>query len=620
MKTKERFNETTATERLLDVIRGNSEPDTTQPSSPPPPRPTNPIKPVKENKSIVAKFTKIKPQAASVTVGIDIGHEAIHLIKVVRSDNKAEVAEHKSIPLPSDIERGSLEFDNFLQAAVVPFYSTARRTNMWVVMSSAHCEVRLIRIPKVSTKHLGATINWTLKKEASFNEKESFFDYEVRGETGEPGNKKLEVMCYIAPTAEVEELKALFSRIRVPLAGISIVPFAIQNIFLNHWMTLSEKQITCLFIGTSHSRIDFYNEGKLILTRNINTGLNSMTDMLTESLNYRTAEGGKLAPEEARKILFTFAENSNNPVVLADGFTITKDEIESLLVPVLERFVRQIERTFEHFTLTHGGERKVGKVYLSSIMPIYEAMTKYFSTQLGAECHLFDPLKQVLETSSFRERISDIAAFGMALSDNAYTPNFIYTYKDKAKTAYAIKVNRLILISLIAAVLACSGVFAVQRQMVAQRKADLSQLERQVRQSAPLVSKETLLQMTSAAGQKQQRYVELSRRYKGMALIAEISTLTPENVSLTSLKADFAEKSGSEKTKEPAIKTAHTAVIEGAIKGKQEMLEALLASYVMKLKASPMFSDVTVSTSRIEPAKKGALLTFALNLKVGPGK
>lgn len=615
MKTNETTNKTTATERLLNVIRGNStQNDTPQPESSLPGQ-LKPLKPRREEKTILNKTG-----AASVTVGIDIGHNNIHLIKVVRANNKAEVAEHKSIPLPANLERESLEFDNFLQAAVAPFCSAERKTNTWFVMSSAHCEVRLIRIPKVSAKHLGTTINWTLKKEASFNENEFFFDYEVRGETGEPGNKKLEVMCYIAPTAEVEGVKALFSRIRVPLTGISIIPFAIQNIFLNHWATLSEKHITCLFIGTSHSRIDLYTEGKLILTRNINTGLNSMTDMLTESLNYRTADGGRLATEEARKILFTLTENPDAPVVLAEGFTITKGEIETLVAPVLERLVRQMERTFEHFTLTHGGERNVGKIYISSIMPIYKAMTEYFSAQLGAECHLFDPLKQVLTTSSFSERISAIAAFGMALSDNAYTPNFIYTFKDKEKTASIIKINRLILTGLISSVLICSGVFAWGQVSVAQRKTELARLEHQTKQLIPPVNKETLAKLTSANLNKQQRYMEISRRYKGVALIAELSALTPESVSLTSLKADFREKTGSEKANNIPPKTENLALIEGVIKGKQDILEMLLVSYVMKLKASPMFSDVTVSTSKVEPAKKGAFLTFALNLKVGPGK
>lgn len=620
MKTKEKLNEATATERLLDVIRGTGSPGAQQSSSQSSPEQNSYVKPVKENKAPFTRFTKTKTQAVSLTVGIDIGHEAVHLIKVARSNNKPVIVEHKSIPIPAELASDSGEFDKFLQSVVAPFCTTEKNTRIWTVMPSAQCEVRLVRIPKVSDKLLETTIFWTLKKEASFNEKDFFFDYEVRGESVDSGNKKLDVMCYIIPTAEVEGIKALFSRIKVPLSGISIVPFAVQNIFLNHWMPLSEKYTTCLFIGNSHSRIDLYNEGKLILTRTINTGINSMTDMLMETLNYRTKEGGKLTAEEARKILFALSDSSTTTIVLADGFTVAREGVERLIAPVLERFVRQMERTFEHFTLTLGGDRNIEKIYISSAIPTYEAMTAYFSAQLGAECRVFDPLKQELETSSFEERSSVIAAFGMALSDNAYTPNFIYTYKDKAKTAYAATVNRLILLGLIAAVIICSGIFGVQRYTVAQSEIELAGLEHQMKQLSPVVNKETLMQLTSTAGQKQQRYAEFSRRYRGMALIAEIAALTPDNVNLTSLRADFSEKPGSEKTKDPAIKTGNIANMDGVIRGRQDMLEMLLATYVMKLKASPMFSDVTVATSRIEPAKKEALLTFTLTIKVGSGK
>ena len=606
MENKNKFNLTTSTERLLDVIRGKSDGTGIQ-QAPGTARPAV----IKASKLIRSKTKTI---SRSVTVGIDIGYKNINLVKAEKSGYKWKILEYKSIPIPADIETGSDEFNNFLKAAVVPFCSGAKTIETWAIMSSAEVEVRLIRIPKVPAKNLEATVFWTLKKEVAINDKDSFLDYEVRGQINDSGNEKLDVMCYSAPLAAVTGTRKLFSKIGVPLAGVSIVPFAVQNIFLNDVMPLPEKQTACLFIGKNYSRIDLYTKKKLTMTRDIKAGINSIVETLMEDMNSLTGEGREVSQDEARQILFAFAQTTDNPVVLANGLSAEREKVDSIVVPVMDRIARQIERTFEHFTSTLGYDR-VEKIYISSVMPVSKAMLDYCAGQLGIECSVFDPLEQVLQTSSFDERISFIPALGMALSDNAYTPNFIHSFKDKKKAAYIVKFNKAILIGLIVSLLACSAAIAYEYFDITHKKAELARLEQQMQKSSPLVTKETFLQLSAAAKQKQQNYVELSKRYRGLALIGELSALTPDSVMLTGLSADLAEKA-----KAAAAKSENTSAVEGIVTGNENMLQTLLDSYVMRLRSSPMFSEVNVSTSKIESSKQGAYLTFALNLKIGPHK
>jgi len=606
MENENIFDPITSTERLLDVIRGKSDGTGIQQA----PQPERPIV-IKASKSV---RPKTKTNSQSITVGIDIGFKNLNLVKAAGSAHKWKILEYKSTPIPADIEKGSDEFNTFLKSAVVPFCSGAKRTETWAIMSAAEVEVRLIRIPKVPAKNLEAAVFWTLKKEGAINIKESFLDYEVRGQINDSGNEKLDVMCYSAPLADVEGARKIFSSIGVQLTGASIVPFAVQNIFLNNVMPLPEKQIACLFIGNNYSRIDLYTDKKLIMTRDIKTGINSIVETLMEDINSRTGEGGKCSHGEARQILFAFTQSSNNPVVLAEGLPVEREKIDIIVAPVLDRIVRQMERTFEHFSSTLGYDR-VEKIYISSVMPVSEAMVDYCGAQLGIECSVFDPLEQVLETSTFDERNSFIPALGIAMSDNAYTPNFLHSSGDKKKAAYVVKFNKAILTGFIVLLLACSAAFAYEWLDIGHKKAELARLEQQMEKSSPLVNKGTFLLIATAAKQKQQDYLELSRRYRGMALIGELSALTPESVRLTGLSADLAEKS-----KGDAVKAENTSVVEGIINGNENMLQTLLASYVLKLRSSPMFSEVNVSASKIESSKQGAFLTFALNLKVGPLK
>jgi Tfp pilus assembly PilM family ATPase len=626
---KEKTGETTSTERLLDIIRGKSNEVGVRQSHSLPKRPPY----ITLHKLIKLISSKTKPASKSMTVGIDIGYKYLNMVKASRENRKLEILEYKSIPLPADLERGSNEFNEFLRSTIGPFCGDGGKTNVWAIMSAANVDVRPIRIPKVSKKNIEKTVYWTLKKEASFDEKNYLFDYEVMGEAVGSGGKKLDVICYMAPLVEVEGLRNLFTQIGAPLSGLSIVSFAVQNLFINRVIQTDEKHTATLFIGNEYSRIDIYIEGRLIMTRDIKTGINSMIEMLTEAPNILTGTGEKLARDEARKALFAFAKSEDKPVVLSDGFNIDREEFAGAIAPVLERFVRQVERTLEHFTTTLGYER-FEKMYVSSIMPLFKAVFDYFGEQLSIQCELFDPLKQLIQEVDFGQRNAFVPSYGMALSDNAYTPNFIYTYKDKNKAAYVVKTNKAILTGLIISLLACSVFFAYEWQNVERKKAQLAQIEQLLQKSAPLMSKEKLSQMVSEVRQKQQKYLELSKRYKTMAFIGELSALTPETVSLTSVKfgipekaesektgSSLPEKSGAEKTKDGIVNATTKVFIEGAISSQEDMVETILASYIMQLRSSPMFSDITdVSTSKTTSANNRALLTFALNMKAGPGK
>ena len=103
-------------------------------------------------------------------------------------------------------------------------------------------------------------------------------------------------MVYTAPREEIDELKGLFSQIGLPLTGISITPFAIQNLFKTEWIPPAvEGTVASLFIGNDFSRIDIFSKGKLIMTRGIKAGINSMVESLMERFGTeRKEERGRI--------------------------------------------------------------------------------------------------------------------------------------------------------------------------------------------------------------------------------------------------------------------------------------------------------------------------------------
>ncbi len=118
--------------------------------------------------------------------------------------------------------------------------------------------MRYLKIPKVPQKQMPNAVYWSFKKITSFNEKDTTFDFEVLGDIQEGSSEKTEIMAYTAPTQEIKKLKDIFSKSGFPLAGISIVPFAFQNLLLNNWVGTDAKNVSSLYIGRDWSRIDIF--------------------------------------------------------------------------------------------------------------------------------------------------------------------------------------------------------------------------------------------------------------------------------------------------------------------------------------------------------------------------
>ena len=639
------MNEITSTEKLLDIIRkrkGDLDSSPLKIKLPPP------------RKKIKLAFRNPRPIRKSINVGIDIGHESLRLIKTERiSETEWTLIDHQTIPFNHRIRKGTPDFIHFLKEELDRFCGSYKKINIWAIMSAANVNVRHIMIPKVPKNQIENAVFWTIKKETPFNEKETILDYEVLEETIDQGNPKWFIMAYTAPVREVEKIKDLFSKVGFPLTGISIVPFAVQNIFRTGWIPKSADTVAYLFIGNDFSRIDIYTKGNLIMTRGIKAGVNSMVESLLEALQLQDRERSAISEENkpsaidkehARKILFSLSPDSEALAEGDVGYSLTEEEKTRIILPAMERLVRQVERTFEYYN-SHVSQDLVSKIYVTSTMYIYRPLISYVGEQLGIESDVLDPLNSGLPNfdtnagiASLSERIVLTPALGMALSDNSYTPNLLFTAREKQQIANISRVNRVILGVLAIATLMTAGVFLYQLGIITKKNIDISRLEKQLAQYQPYVHSDDLIQM--AAKSKQQKYSSraYSERYRSMAVLGELSALTPSHIHLVNLKADFGTPAAKKINEPPKASPKETApeakkaaaqepqkaqaaneqmgnlVVEGIIDGNRLSLESSLAGYLIKLQESPIFRQVAVQKNSIERIKKKDVLRFTINL------
>ena len=312
-------------------------------------------------------------------------------------------------------------------------------------------------------------------------------------------------MAYTALKTEIKELKDLFNKAGFPLSGISIVPFAFQALLRTGRIDTSEMHVASLYIGRDWSRIDIYSEGNLMLSRGIKAGAKTMIEALRTEIegNLFELSIAKSPTKDTARIraikkklkheldqanqLFFGQIHDFSPSALDERQRILKeDKIFQMILPALERLVRQVERTLRHFALNYENAR-VGKIYTSSGVNPHQRIIDYIGEELGIPTETLNQFKDDSDFVSLTptpdlisEQSSFVPAMGMALSGNMLTPNFLYTYKDKQKAVRIQRINRGVMVGFLLVMILCVGVPFLQKSTLDQKEYQKRQSRRQL--------------------------------------------------------------------------------------------------------------------------------------------
>jgi len=601
-----------STEKLLNVIRGKDEASFgglgKQKIS---------LTPDKKTGIFQSGFLEKFLSKKKYTVGIDIGREFICLAKTAMDSNHQPIlVDKKIITIDPRFVVGSPEFNQLIKTSVLNFCGNVADCDIWAKISTSQVGVYFFTIPRVPKKQIQKVIFWTAKKEGFYDEEKQIFDFEIHGELVEQGTPKYSVMFYTAQKAEVARIKSFADNIGINLKGITIVPFAMQNIFRSKWIPASEEIFASLFIGDNYSRIDVYDKENLVMTRGIKTGsLSSMAEAVVAGFSGRKGDL-KLDQTEAKQIVCTMRPESGGAKEADDRKKFAREDILNMIVPVWERLARQIDLTLKTSPI---GNKKVEKMYVLSPINFDQSLLDYMGNQLDTRIEIFDPFKNrksvISEQSlSSSERILISPALGFALSDNSRTPNAVFTYEEKRQDIKSRRINKVIFMAFLAALVVCIGTLFYQGSKFNTLKKNNLALEKELALFSPMVSQETILQEVNRIKLQRDAVRQYAQKYLGLAVIGEISDMTPENVRLMNLRLQ--QTAGS-----PAAagqKTEHNGlVLEGIIFGKKDLLESELTQYVLKLENSALFNTVSVQSKNIINFDKKDVIHFVISAKQG---
>jgi hypothetical protein len=129
--------------------------------------------------------------------------------------------------------------------------------------------------------------------------------------------------------------------------------------------------------------------------------------------------------------------------------------------------------------------------------------------------------------------------------------------------------------------------------------------------------------MIGSSEKKQLTAKEYKERYLGMAVISELTSLIPVNISLINFKADLGKVESGKKIlkKDQNISNENikkNITLEGLVFGDENTLESSLAAFIVKLDESPTFEQISIKQNSIKPYKDNKVLHFLIEMKI-PG-
>jgi len=572
------------------------------------------------------------------TVGVVINERDVNLAKIAVSGTAPVLSDWDTVAFDASLHQDKEKFADFLRSVLSRFCGKNGGFDLWTDISSPAVEVRYLRIPKVPRRRIATTVFWSFKKEVPFVDKDYIFDFEILGETIENEVKKIEVLAYIAPVQEVREQKQLFADAGFPLSGLTIYPFGLQNYFRLKWLDSGGENICSLFIGQTWSRIDIFNTaGTLALSRGIKAGINSMAEAVRADINEKNSAAEAIASEDAHVLLLEDPSNQTAPDEIdtdqaqellfhvgcnqAAGkgpttLDIDESELFRIISPAVERIIRQVDRTLEHFSLKFGGAR-ANRIYISGKISAYEKMITHIGEQLGINAIVIDPfdsadpLRDAPE--ALPERLSFAHCTGIALSDQSQTPNFLYTYKDEENFRRSRRLNQAIGIVFMVLLILMGGYKIWQNRVLDQKTNQITQLESKLAEFDTLVNQPMLLKLSAEIKNSQQVLNEAAQQYGGMAIVTEICNTTPKHIRLTQLSLEAPRLSGTAETKpnlSPDAQNSSQLMLQGIIRGPSQLLETELADYLRLLKRSAFLDRPVIKEKRTRMFMEAEILTF----------
>lgn len=506
--------------------------------------------------------------------------------------NKKALVKWRHILLPANLQTDTDDFSAFLGTCLDAFLEDKKKISIWCALDASCLIIRNITIPDVPQAKISNAAFWGLKKETDFNENREIFNFQILGDLTIDGIKKKNLLVFSAPTDQVRSLEKTFERAGYGLAGVTSPPFAVQNFIRTGQIRVDAPYFSIINISRENSDIYCFSQSGMLLVRTLRTGSRSLAEELAGSLE-------------------------TDPVDYLSSLTKTGTDEFSRIKENSERLISKIIRTGDYCTHHYTGNIPIQRYLFYGDTDYCEPFMHQASTMIPAPVDILEPAVAILPglnesglPQTAQQRNCVLTAFGIALSGNDITPNFIFTFDDRQR---AKKQKKITLATVLAGITLLVISFSAHFLLNITYQKNLSalvQLTREQTQFKNEIQPQTITDAIAAAEKQNVAKTRYIDNYLPLAVVYDICHFTPDHIHLTSMAYDRI------KDKKKPGRISRKLFIEGRVSAHPYVLDSELGSYILKLSDSPVFGDIEITDKRINQDNHGKRLFFKATLEV----
>ncbi len=329
-------------------------------------------------------------------IGLDIGSSSIKAIELRRAGKELEVARVAIELLPPEIVvDGAIVDPGHVSNSIAKIFNEQKIASKQVATSvSGHSViVKKLSLQSMSDEELEGAIQMEAGQHIPFDVAEVNLDYQVLDTPLDGG--AMDVLLVAVKKDKILNYTNVLTLAGKSAAVVDIDAFAMQNAYEYNYDPAEDATVALLNLGASVMNINITRGRTPLFTRDVSVGGNQYTDSLQKELDlgFEDAENVKLG---------------NTVPGVSDDARIP------ILKSVSEIIVLEIQKTFDFFRATAGGEH-IQKLYMAGGSARVYGLTDVLKQELGIPVEELNPFRR-LKYEHSGEAADIIAANGPRLT------------------------------------------------------------------------------------------------------------------------------------------------------------------------------------------------------------
>jgi len=329
------------------------------------------------------------PSFKKKVLSIDFGGNEIKIVEGQALNKSINVSKAFTVELPRNVYRdGEIINEESLSSLIKDSLKAHKvRTELaHGVVNSSMIITRNITLPKVPEKDIPSVIEYQLEELLPVNPEDYIIDHLFIGNKIEDESEKIEVLLIGIPKqmvlSHLDLMKSIgLKPIVLDYQGNALAKLFDFNTSINEFYNTRDMTIATLDLGYYNSKLSIIKNGKILVTRVLETGTKSIIDSLESIFDYSL--------EEREEKLFEIEDISRD----VDEYT-DYSRLVNVVKSTLENLTEDISMVFRFYTTRERGNT-INFIVLQGSLSYVNGMENLFSNYFNIPAVKLENLNNV---------------------------------------------------------------------------------------------------------------------------------------------------------------------------------------------------------------------------------